>query len=326
MKWVRYTLPGATPAEPRIGVLVDDLVHGGDDGDTLLNHLRAGDLHEEGRRLLADPVERHPLTAATLAPPIETPPSIRDFMVFEQHVEGMGRLAGARPAVPEVWYRQPLYYFSNPAGLLGPFDDVAGPPGSEVLDFELEVAAIIAATPGLDTLSDLTIAEAERCIVGYALMNDWTARDLQALEMQGPLGPCKGKDFATSLGPWLLTADELPGLASGAGCDVTLTATIDGTVFGQDNVANMAWSFAEMVAYASRGTRLQPGDVIGSGTCGSGCIAEIWGRRGRNGRAPLQPGSTLQLNAGPLGTQVTRIAAGTPVRQPLRDRRSVCAG
>ena len=323
MRWVRYR-PATDPGgQPRVGVVAGDHVHGSTDQLCVLNLLADGGLANRGARLLDAPDEIVALTDVSLAAPVETPPSIRDFMAFRQHVEGMGRLAGADPAVPDVWYRQPLYYFSNPACLHGPDEDVAMPPGCEVFDFELEVAAVVGPAPGGGGLNDLTVDQAARCIAGYVLMNDWTARDLQADEMQGPLGPCKGKDFAISLGPWLITADELPGLASGEAVDVALTALIDGTVFGRDSLSSMAWTFAELVSYASRGTRLQVGDLIGSGTCGNGCLAEQWGRQGRDSVASLQPGSVVTLEAGPLGKQTARVQRARQLLNPLRDRRAI---
>ena len=322
MRWVRYRPADRPNAQPRVGVVVDDAVHGDADGVTMLALVAAARLDERGEQLRTAPDEVHPLAEVVLAAPIETPPSLRDFMAFEQHVEGMAHLVGATPPVPEIWYRQPLYYFSNPACLLGPNDDVAMPPGCTVFDFELEIAALVGPRPDGGPLADLSVDQAAGAIVGYLLMNDWTARDLQAAEMQGPLGPCKGKDFATSLGPWLLTADELPGLAHGADSGISLEVAVDGVVFGRDRLASMAWTFAELVAYASRGTVLQSGDVIGSGTCGDGCLAERWGRQGRDAIAPLAPGSTVTLSAGPLGRQHSRVQAAGPVRAPLRDRRA----
>ena len=322
MRWVRYRDAGDPETRPRLGAVVGDLIHASTQDVSLLGLLGDGHLATYGSRLLSSPDEVVAITDVSLAAPIESPPSIRDFMAFEQHVEGMGRLAGTTPSVPDVWYRQPLFYFSNPACLHGPDDDVAMPPGGEVFDFELEVAAIVGLAPGITRLSDLTVEESARCISGYVLMNDWTARDLQFAEMQGPLGPCKGKDFAISLGPWLLTADELPGLATGESADIALTASIDGVVFGGDSPASMAWTFAELVSYASRGTRLRVGDVFGSGTCGNGCLAERWGREGRDSMAPLRPDAVVTLDAGPLGRQTSRVRPAGPVRNPLRDRRS----
>jgi 2-keto-4-pentenoate hydratase/2-oxohepta-3-ene-1,7-dioic acid hydratase in catechol pathway len=288
----------------------------------VLELVASGSLRDVGARLLGAPQEIVPLAEAWLAPPIETPPSVRDFMAFERHVEGMGRLVGATPSVPEIWYRQPLFYFSNPAGLLGPHDDVTTPPGCQVFDFELEVAAVVGPAPGVPRLADLTVTEAAHCIVGYALMNDWSARDLQAVEMEGPLGPCKGKDSAISLGPWLITAEELPGLAEGQPGGPTLVASVDGAQFGGDSLDRMAWSFAEIVSYASRGTQLQAGDLIGSGTCGGGCIAERWGRSGRDSFPSLQPGQRVTLDGGPLGWQSSLVLPAAHLRAPLRDRRA----
>jgi 2-keto-4-pentenoate hydratase/2-oxohepta-3-ene-1,7-dioic acid hydratase in catechol pathway len=322
MKWLRYRPASPDHAvPPHLGVVVGDVVHGAGADLSILGLIASGSLGELGKRLFDSPEETVPLTDVIVTAPIQTPPSIRDFMAFEQHVEAMGRLVGATPYVPEVWHRQPLYYFSNPASLVGPYDDVAVPPGCDMFDFELEVAAVVGPAPGLPSLGDLTVAEAARCIVGYTLMNDWTARDLQAVEMQGPLGPCKGKDSAIGLGPWLLTTDEVPGLATGEPSGIVLEASVDGAVLGRDSLDSMAWSFAELISYASRGTRLQAGDVIGSGTCGDGCIAERWGRSGRDSFDPLRPGSVVTLDGGPLGRQQSRVLPAVAIREPLRDRR-----
>lgn len=187
MRWVRYRPPHQTGAE-QLGVLVGDEVHGAGPGD-LLGLLGSSGLEQAGLRALASPTEVRPLEDVVLLAPVERPPSIRDFMSFEQHVEGMGRLVGARPHVPDVWYQQPLFYFSNPASVIGPCDDVPIPPGCDVFDFELEVAAVVGPVSGLDELADLTLDESARAVAGYLLMNDWSARDLQSVEMQGPLGP-----------------------------------------------------------------------------------------------------------------------------------------
>ncbi|MEP7092089.1 MAG: fumarylacetoacetate hydrolase family protein [Nocardioidaceae bacterium] len=320
MRWVRYRPSHQTGAE-QLGVLVGDEVRGAGPGD-LLDLIGSSGLERAGLRALASPTEVRPLEDVVLLAPVERPPSIRDFMSFEQHVEGMGRLVGARPHVPDVWYQQPLFYFSNPASVIGPGDDVPIPPGCDVFDFELEVAAVVGPVSGIDDLADLTLDESARAVAGYLLMNDWSARDLQSVEMQGPLGPCKGKDSSTTLGPWFLTADELPDLASGGPTGVNLSVTVNDVLFGESSVDSMGWSFAEMVAYASRGTRLRTGDVLGSGTCGDGCLAERWGRRGRDSVAPLRPDDVVTLSGGPLGSTANRVVTGSPIRQAL-DRRPV---
>lgn len=323
MRWVRYR-PLDEGAE-QLGVLVGDVVHGTGPG-SLVDLIARHGLVEAGLRALDSPTDVRPLADVVLLAPIEKPPSIRDFMAFEQHVEGMGRLVGSHARVPDVWYQQPLFYFSNPTSVIGPFDDVPIPPGCDLFDFELEIAAVIGPAAGVDELSDLSLDESARAVAGYLLMNDWSARDLQRVEMTGPLGPCKGKDSAITLGPWFLTADELPELASGGPTGVRLCVDVNDVRFGEAPLDSMSWSFAEMLAYASRGTRLQAGDVIGSGTCGDGCLAERWGRLGPDSVAPLRPGDVVTLNGGPLGTSSNRVVAGVPVRQSLERRRPAPRG
>ena len=154
------------------------------------------------------------------------------------------------------------------------------------LDFELEVAVIGGRAGPREP------AEAGAHIAGYALFNDWSARDLQAREMQVSLGPCKGKDTASTLGPWLVTPDELAPYRDPDGfLRLALRAAVNGEVVGRDLLSNMSWTFEEMISYASRGGWVRPGDVLGSGTCGNGgCLAELWGRRGEQVPPPLRPG------------------------------------
>lgn len=208
-----------------------------------------------------------------LLPPLQ-PPSVRDFVTFEEHVEGVRRSIDGVSGAQDAWYDAPTFYFTNPYAVIGAHDDVPVPPGSRALDFELEVAAVIGREG-----RDLTPEQARDHIIGYTIYNDWSARDLQSREMQVSLGPCKGKDTATTLGPYLVTADELePYRDSDGFLRLALTAEINGEVVGKDLLSNMSWTFEEMTAYASRGTYVRPGDVLGSGTCGNGgCLAELWG-------------------------------------------------
>ncbi|MFI1572890.1 fumarylacetoacetate hydrolase family protein [Streptomyces anulatus] len=248
------------------------------------------------------------------------PSSVRDFVTFEEHVEGVRRSVSGEAGVPEQWYEAPTFYFTNPHAVFGPHDDVPMPPGSSVLDFELEVAAVI----GRDG-RDLTPAQAQDHIVGYTIFNDWSARDLQSAEMQVGLGPCKGKDTASTLGPYLVTADELePHRDSEGFLRLALTAEINGAKVGNDLLSNMSWTFEEMAAYASRGTRIFAGDVLGSGTCGNGgCLAELWGRSGEQSPSPLRPGDTVTLTVEGLGSLTTRITPGVaPVQLPRARRRN----
>lgn len=247
-----------------------------------------------------------------LLPPLQ-PASIRDFVTFEEHVEGVRRSVDGVAGVPEQWYAAPTFYFTNPHAVYGPGQGVPVPPGSAVLDFELEVGAVIGREG-----RDLTPEQARDHIVGYTVFNDWSARDLQSAEMKVGLGPCKGKDTATGLGPYLVTADELEPFRDADGfLRLALTAEINGVPVGTDLLSNMSWTFEEMTAYASRGTRVVPGDVLGSGTCGNGgCLAELWGRRGERTPPPLRPGDTVGLTVEGLGTLTGTVVPGT-VPHPL---------
>jgi 2-keto-4-pentenoate hydratase/2-oxohepta-3-ene-1,7-dioic acid hydratase in catechol pathway len=241
-----------------------------------------------------------------LLPPLQ-PPTVRDFVTFEEHVEGVARSVSGGGGVPEAWYDAPTFYFTNPYAIIGPHDDVPVPPGSHVLDFELEVAAVIGRAG-----RDLAPEQTREHIIGYTVFNDWTARDLQSREMQVLLGPCKGKDTATTLGPHLVTADELEPYRDPDGfLRLALTAEVNGEVVGKDLLSNMSWTFEEMVAYASRGTWVRPGDVLGSGTCGNGgCLAELWGLRGERTPPPLKPGDTVTLTVEGIGSVSNTVVEG----------------
>ena len=247
-----------------------------------------------------------PAAAVRLLPPIQ-PPTLRDFVTFEEHVEGVRRSVDRALGVPAAWYDAPTFYFTNPHAVIGAHDDVPMPPGAHVLDFELEIAAVIGRSG-----RDLTSEQARDHIVGYTLMNDWSARDLQSREMQVGLGPCKGKDTATTLGPYLVTADELePYRGTDGLLALALTAQLNDRVVGRDLLSNMSWTFEEMAAYASRGCEIRPGDVLGSGTCGNGgCLAELWGVNGHQTPAPLKPGDTVTLTAQGIGTVSNSVVDG----------------
>jgi len=278
------------------------------DGTTLLGLIRSGRLTEPPRA--GAPIA---LSEVRLLPPVE-PPAVRDFVTFEEHVEGVRRSIDHAAGVPDAWYDAPAFYFTNPHALIGAHDDVPVPPGCTVLDFELEVAVVISRDG-----RDLTPGDAREHIAGYTLFNDWSARDLQAREMRVGLGPCKGKDTATTLGPYLVTPDELEPYRDADGfLDLGLTAAINGQVVGRDLLSNMSWTFEEMISYASRGTRVAAGDVLASGTCGNGgCLAELWGLRGRHEPPPLRPGDTVTLTADMLGTIANTVVRGAdPVALP----------
>jgi 2-keto-4-pentenoate hydratase/2-oxohepta-3-ene-1,7-dioic acid hydratase in catechol pathway len=214
------------------------------------------------------------------------------------------------------WYEAPTFYFSNPHSLVGAHDDVAIPPGCEVFDYELEVAAVI----GRDG-HDLSPDAARDHILGYTIFNDWSGRDLQFEEMQVGLGPAKGKDSAITLGPWLVTADELEPYRRGDRLELALEVLVNGVRMGGDTLASMAWSFEDLAAYASRGTWVRTGDVLGSGTCGGGCLAELWGRAGRRAPPPLAAEDVVTMHVEGIGTISNRVVAGRdPVPVPRAAR------
>ena len=276
------------------------------------------ELLEAGSTTLDIPAGPH-VSEVRLLPPLQ-PPTVRDFVTFEEHVEGVRRSVDGTAGVPEQWYAAPTFYFTNPYAVYGPHDDIPMPPGSNVLDFELEVAAVIGKEG-----RDLTPEQARDHIIGYTVFNDWSARDLQSAEMRVGLGPCKGKDTATTLGPYLVTADELEKYRDEDGfLRLALTASVNGEVVGTDLLSNMSWTFEEMVAYASRGTLVRSGDVLGSGTCGNGgCLAELWGVRGRQDPPPLKPGDTVTLTVEGIGSVSNTVVAGAaPIPLPTGRRRS----
>ncbi len=212
------------------------------------------------------------LNEVVLYAPIPEPPSVRDFYAFEQHVKSARAKRGVG-MIPE-WYEIPTFYFTNNSEIYGHDQEVPYPAGSRELDIELEIACVIGREG-----KDIPVEEAADYIAGYTIMNDWSARDFQRLDMKLNLGPGKGKDFATSLGPWLVTPDELASrrLSSGADerYDMTMVARVDGKEISRGNFKDIFYSFPQMIAYASRNARLRVGDVLGSGTVGTGCLLEI---------------------------------------------------
>ncbi len=248
-----------------------------------------------------------PVTAsaktAHLHAPIPRPPSMRDGYAFRQHVETARKNRGLE-MIPE-FDKFPVFYFSNHQAVTGPGDVHVRKLHTERLDFELEAAIVV----GQES-RDLTAESADAAIVGLTIMNDWSARALQMEEMKMSLGPAKGKDFATSLGPYLVTLDELAELATrtpkGMTFDLQMRAFVNGTQVSQGNVTDMNWTFAQILERASYGVTLYPGDVIGSGTCGTGCFLELNGSKITNNQW-LHHGDTVALEIDGLGRLENRI-------------------
>lgn len=306
LRWATLHLGG----RERVGLVEGAEIRALPPGETLLDLL--GDdgarLAEAGERARRDPADVVPTAEAALLAPIPTPPSIRDFYAFEEHVATARRARGLE--MDPDWYELPVFYFSNPHRVAAPGYDVAIPRPSAAMDFELEVAAVVGRAG-----SDLTAEDAATHIAGLTIMNDWSARDLQRREMELGLGPAKGKDFATTLGPHLVTLDELEDRASGGAFNLAMTATIrrdgsdDADEVSQGNLADLHWTFAEMIAYASRDARVAAGDVIGSGTVGTGCLLELSLVHGEDAYPWLRPGDEVTLEVERLGAISNRVVA-----------------
>ena len=325
MKLVTYRPQSAQNAtEPRAGVILDDGIldiarltaWAGKKGvaashveapSTMLGILRQGDAAMQGIRQAlelatqADPAELRAVAGLTFAQtdvqlltPVPDPPTIRDFYAFEQHVKAARARRGVG-MIPE-WYEIAVFYFSNTAALFGTDEPVPYPRRSHELDFELEIACVIGKEG-----SEISADEAPGYIAGYMVMNDWSARDLQRGEMKLNLGPAKGKDFATSLGPWLVTPDELADKRIGSGRDERYDLAISGRINGDQltsaNWKDLYFTFPQMIERASQHVRLRPGDILGSGTCGTGCILELGTERHRW----LLPGDVVEMEIERLG-------------------------
>jgi len=288
------------------GVVSGDLIHPLRRGTSLLSLIEQGadTLRAAGRQALMAPAGPS-VYDVRLLPPF-TPPSIRDFVGFEAHIEGVSKSLDGLEHVPEVWYRAPAFYFTNPYAGYGAHDGVPVPAGCRILDFELEVGAVIGRAG-----RNLTPEQAREHIIGYLIFNDWSARDLQKPERELGLGFSKGKDFANTLGPYLVTADELEHRRDADGyLDLEMTVTLNGALIGRDTLANASWTFEEMIAYASRDAWVRPGDILGSGTCGWGALAEHWGRNGERTPPSLQPGDEVTLAVEGLGSVSNLILPG----------------
>jgi len=238
----------------------------------------------------------------SLLPPVAQPPTVRDFYSFETHVKNARARRGL--PVPPEWYEAPVFYFSNPGALVGHGAAVVRPASTQALDYELEIACVIS-----KKARDVPAESWRSVVAGFTILNDWSARDVQRKEMAVGLGPAKGKDFATSLGPALVTLDDLEDRLSGAGSagdrlDLSMEASINGKTLSRANVRELHFTFGQMIARASADVYLFPGDVIGSGTAGNGCLLEL----GPEAHPWLEPGDEVTLEIERLGALTNRIA------------------
>ena len=219
-------------------------------------------------------------------PPIPSPRAFRDFYAFEQHVKTCRAHRGLE--MPPAWYDAPAFYFSNPNSLVGHEAPVCASKGSVQLDYELELGLVIGRGG-----KDIKPRDAWKHVAGFTIVNDFSARDLQRNEMSVGLGPAKGKDFATAIGPCLVTPDEIPDVNA-----LKMVARVNGEVWSEGRFGTIHWSFPQMIAHVSRGEKIYPGDLFGSGTVGGGCGLEL--------DRYLQPGDVVELEIQPIGVLKNR--------------------
>lgn len=312
MRLIDFIPKDAPDAPPRFGLLCGEtVVELSVDGGTLQQWLEQGMTHAEELRQIAAHFDETgksanprnpalarlirdtiPLNRVQLVAPVRRPRSLRDFYAFEQHVKAGNAIRGRE--IPKQWYEIPVFYFSNPTSIIGPGDPVSAPKASQALDYELEVACVIGKAG-----RDIAAHEAGDYIAGFLIFNDWSARDLQRQEVAVGLGPAKGKDFASSIGPMLVTPDELADRHAGRPgvYNLTMTARVNGVERSRGNWADLHHSFGDMIARASADAALYPGDIIGSGTAGTGCLLEL-----TTGQGPwLQSGDVVELEIERLG-------------------------
>ena len=235
------------------------------------------------------------LSGAKLLAPVLQPPTVRDFFAYEGHASG-----GGTRQLPDVWYRMPIFYFSNPLRIFGPDEEVPYPSASALLDYELELGCVIG--KGGENIRE---ADGFSHIAGFMIFNDWSARDLQFDEMASFLGPAKGKDAATSIGPWVVTTDELADFIKDGCLQVQCRLQVNGELWMEASAAGMYHSWGSFVERASKDSRIAPGDVFGSGTVSGGTISEAL-QNGINARY-LEPGDLVEMTVEGIGSLRNRV-------------------
>jgi 2-keto-4-pentenoate hydratase/2-oxohepta-3-ene-1,7-dioic acid hydratase in catechol pathway len=306
MRWLTYR---DSDGRSHTGIVVGSQAHGLAPGTTLRDVIDAGpdEWTAVADRLLQDPDHRSELDAIQIEAPFE-PRSIRDSAGFIQHLRNVATSTGR--VIDRRYTDFPPFYFSNPGAVVGPRGDVRMAPNTAQWDFELEIGAVIGREGW-----DVPVATAEELIFGYTIFCDWSARDIQMGE-RDLFGPVKGKDTAKGLGPFVVTPDELDPFRSRRSFALRMRAFINDEPITDGSWDTIDWGFADMIAYASRGTRVRPGDLIGSGTVPSGCLFEHYAMDRVGFRGWLQPGDVLRLEVEQLGEIVSTVRPPNPV-QPL---------
>ena len=308
MRWVTYD----AGAGQRAGILDGETVRGLAAGTTLLDLLTRGELAEAGDGARRAPAEVVALHQVRLHAPLPRPPSVRDSLGFLDHLRGCYKALGRPTDLHESWFQTPAFYFGSVTSIVGPHDDVPVAPGCAMFDFELEVGAVVG-RGGRDLHPD----DAESHIAGYTLFNDWSARDVQMRDMAQGIGMGKSKDSASTLGPALVTVDELEPYRRDGRLAFSLSATLNGEELTSGSLDAMDWTFGDMVAFASRGTDVVPGDVICSGTVPGGCLLEHVDTTDVADARWLVPGDVVSLRGEGLGETRQAVLPGTPI-VPLR--------
>ena len=280
---------------------------------TQCGRLNGSEIEVFKQKTLMDVMETKDFTVASkvslkdvkLLSPLPRPTTIRDGYAFRQHVEA-GRKSRNLLMIPE-YDLFPIFYFTNPMAVTGPGQVPIQKMHLDRLDYELEIAIVIGKKG-----RNIPASKADEFIFGYTIMNDWSARGIQAKEMTLNLGPHKGKDFATSLGPVLVTRDSLlkngvlKATSRGERFHGTMKALVNGKKLSEGKVEDMHWTFAEIIERASYGATLYPGDVIGSGTVGTGCLLELNGS-GITQNLWLQNGDEVKMEIDGIGTLENRL-------------------
>ena len=293
MKLLRYLANGF----PKVGIFSHGLVM---DLPTQLSVLEILNLPQDLRERLESQAGRYhriPLDKVQLLPPVE-PKVVRDFVSFHGHISGMKKAEPGDGSVPEAWFETPVSLLINPYTVKASGQPIPVPALTKAMDYELEVAVILR-----KPAEDVTPEQASDLIGGYCILNDWSARDLQSREMSVGLGPSKGKDFATTIGPWITTPEELEKYREGDRYALPMSVSVNGKEMGSYNLKYMSWSFEELISHSSRSSYVGAGDVLASGTAHGGSLAEHWAKNGsRENPAPLQAGDVVTMTVEGLGT------------------------